>query len=153
MSAAAPTLALNGIHVPPAPSWWPPAPGWWVVAALVLFGLAFVGWRVGRRQWRRRRWAAMFDAAIVGAQTPAAQVAAMSELLRRAARRVDAAAGTLEGDAWLRFLDRGTPRPAFDGRVGALLHDGGFRREVAVADVEALRTAARARFLDWMSAR
>ena len=74
----------------------------------------------------------------------------MSELLRRAARRKDASADTLEGEAWLRFLDQGLSQPAFVAGAGALLRDGGFRADVAPHETKALRAVARQRYLDWM---
>ena len=153
MTAQAQHLALNAIHVPPAPSWWPPAPGWWLLAAVALLAAAFACWRIARRRWRRRRWATLFDTTIASADTPVAQVAAMSELLRRGARQVQPSADTLSGDDWLHFLDRGLPQPVFAAGAGALLRDGGYRRALSVAEVEALRVVSRARFLDWMGAR
>ena len=153
MSPADPSLALNPIHVPPAPSWWPPAPGWWLLAAGVLLALAFAGWRLGRRRLHRHRAARLFDTTIAQAGTPVAQLAAISELLRRAARRIEPAADTLAGDDWLRFLDRGLPQPVFAAGAGSVLRDGGFRRELSTGEVDAVRSLARARFLDWMAAR
>ena len=153
MTAQAQHLALNAIHVPPAPSWWPPAPGWWLLAAVAVLPIAFTCWRIARRRWRRRRWATLFDTTIASADTPVAQVAAMSELLRRGARQVQPSADTLTGDDWLHFLDRGLPQPVFAAGAGALLRDGGYRRALSVAEVEALRVVSRARFLDWMAAR
>jgi hypothetical protein len=153
MTAQAQHLALNAIHVPPAPSWWPPAPGWCLLAAVALLAAAFACWRIARRRWRRRRWATLFDTTIASADTPVAQVAAMSELLRRGARQVQPSADTLSGDDWLHFLDRGLPQPVFAAGAGALLRDGGYRRALSVAEVEALRVVSRARFLDWMGAR
>lgn len=153
MSAQGQALALNAIHVPPPPPWWPPAPGWWLLAAFVLLLAAFAGWLIARRHWRRRRWAVLFDDTLADATTPVAQVAAMSELLRRAARQITPHAETLAGDDWLRFLDRGLPQPVFAAGAGALLRDGGYRRVVSDAEAEALRVVSRARFLDWMSKR
>ncbi|MFC3550844.1 DUF4381 family protein [Lysobacter cavernae] len=148
------TLALRDIHQPPAPSWWPPAPGWWLLAAVVLVVIAVLWFWRARRQRKRRAIAALFDQTLAAADTPAAQVAAMSELLRRAARRRDAQADRLHGDAWLAFLDHDDKpgSPAFAQGAGRLLLDGGFRREVDAAQVEALRVLARARFLQWMGA-
>ena len=151
MSPQGQELALNAIHVPPAPPWWPPAPGWWLLAAIVLLPVAFGCWRIARRRWRRRRWSALFDETLAGAGTPVAQVAAMSDLLRRAARQVAPNAETLAGDEWLRCLDRGLPQPVFAAGAGALLRDGGYRRALSGAEVDALRIVSRARFLDWMS--
>ena len=70
----------------------------------------------------------------------------------RAARLRDPAAVRLDGDAWLRFLDAGEAPPRFLGGPGELLRDGAFRAHVDDAAVEALRVAARARFLAWMEA-
>jgi hypothetical protein len=167
---ADPTLVLRDIHQPVAPPWWPPAPGWWWLAALLLLAIASWAWFAVRRRRRQRAIAAIFDQALAGADTPSAQVAAMSELLRRAARRRDPEADRLHGDAWLQFLDgshadAGKPRgrkPAAKPRAdsasfsqgpGRLLLDGGYRREVDGGQVTELRAIARARFLDWMASK
>lgn len=145
-----PALALRDVHEGIAPAWWPPAPGWWLVAAAIVAIAASLAWR---RMRRRRRDAAilrLFDEALARAGTPSEQVAAMSELLRRAARRMDAKADTLEGEAWLRLLDQGMPRPMFADGAGALLRDGGFRPDVAAHEADALRAIARERYLRWM---
>jgi len=150
MNAAPANLPLRDIHLPPAPSWWPPAPGWWALAAAIAVLLAVVFAIHLRRQRRRRALQRLFDGAIAAAPTPAARVAAMSELLRRAARRIDPSADTLSGDDWLRFLDRDSGTPVFRSQTGKLLIEGAFRRGVHDADVEALRRVARERFLAWM---
>lgn len=148
-SAAA--LPLKDVHPGVAPGWWPPAPGWWVVFAIAC-AVAMAGAWWWHRRWRRRRaMVVLFDATLAAAKTPTAQVAAISELLRRAARRIDPRADRLEGEAWLRFLDAGLPSPVFLQGPGALLRDGAFRPTVDPAEVAALREVARRRFLDWMS--
>ena len=143
-------LPLRDVHMPPPPSWWPPAPGWWMLAAVAM--VLFLGWAAWRwRKARRRRLAGrLFDQAVAAAATPAAQVAAISALLRRAARRVEPGADALDGDAWLAFLDRGLAQDPFRHGPGALLRDGAFRPEVDAQAVQALRVPARARFIDWM---
>lgn len=161
------TLVLRDIHITPAPSWWPPAPGWWLLAAVLVAIVALVIVLRARAGRRRRRIAHWFDHAVDTAATPPAQVAAMSELLRRAGRRRDPLADRLEGDAWLAFLDEDAPkgtrrgrrakRPASASRpftegAGRLLLDGAYRRDVDRAQVEALRRVARQRFLQWMGA-
>jgi hypothetical protein len=148
-----PTLVLRDIHQPPAPSWWPPAPGWWMLFAALLLAFVAWAWWWRRRESRRIAIARLFDDAISAADTPAAKIAAMSEQLRRASRRIDPLADRLEGEEWLRFLDRGLPQPVFAAGAGALLRDGVFRRDLGEAEVEALRDIARARFVAWMESR
>jgi len=145
-----PLLKLRDIHQPPTPSWWPPAPGWWVIAAVLLLTIAVATWFAWRRRQRRRAIVQLFDQAIERADTPATKIAAMSELLRRASRRIDPDADKLQGEAWLRFLDRGLKVPMFAAGVGSTLRDGGFRRDVSALEVDGLREVTRARFLDWM---
>jgi len=142
-------LVLRDVHVPAAPSWWPPAPGWWLVFALVALALAVGLAFAWRRRRRRRSWERLFEAA---ANLPPSgeRVAAVSELLRRAARKCDPAADKLDGEAWLRFLD-GRKRGDFSGEAGRLLLDGAYRRDVDEADVARLLPLARARFLELMA--
>jgi len=141
-------LVLRDIHVPPAPGWWPPAPGWWLLGLGVLaLALAWGWWRVRVRR-RRRRLEALFDTALAAASSPAGQVAAISELLRRAARDRDATTATLAGDDWIRFL-QAQGGAGLDSTSLALLRDGGYRREVDAGEVDQLRDAAKALFLGW----
>jgi hypothetical protein len=146
-------LKLKDVHPGIAPGWWPPAPGWWMLAAIILIAVVVLaGWWLRKR----RQHAALlrfFDECVDRAETLPQQVAAMSELLRRAARRHDSAADRLEGEAWLHFLDDGLPSQPFSSGAGLLLRDGGFRADVAEDDVAALRILARQRYLLWMQRR
>lgn len=143
-------LVLRDIHAASAPSWWPPAPGWWLLFAIVLVAAAIVLTLRLRRRRRARAIARLFDDTLAQAGSSTAQIAAMSELLRRAARRRDPNADTLQGEDWLRFLDAGLKAPVFASGMGAVLVEGAFRRDVSEADVASLRTIARMRFLHWM---
>ena len=143
-------LVLRDVHEGLAPAWWPPAPGWWLLLAAILAIAAFFAWRMLRRSRRRAMILRLFDETVAQAATPSLQVAARSELLRRAARRKHANADTLDGDDWLRFLDAGLPQPVFAAGAGALLRDGGFRADVSAHEAEALRIVARERYLHWM---
>ncbi len=128
-------LVLRDVHVPPSPSWWPPAPGWWIVAgAVLLAALAVFVWLQHRRR-RMRAWQRLFDEACAMPQANE-QVAAMSELLR------------LDGDK----SDKGR-RSDFTEGAGRLLLDGGFRREVDAGELSAVKSLARARFLELMAGR
>lgn len=147
MSQGAP-LPLKDIHVPVAPHWWPPAPGWWLLGGLALAALAVAAVVAWRRARRRRALLRLFDQHVSAATEPAARVAAISELLRRAARERDPAAAALQGKDWLAFLDRNAAA-RFAGPAGRLLLEDGYRRDADLdpAEVEALRAAARERFL------
>ena len=149
-------VALRDIHQPPAPPLWPPAPGWWLLFAAVAT-VVVVAWALQvRRRRRRRRIEALFDTTVAHAGTPSQSVAAMSELLRRAARRGDPSADRLQGDAGLAMLGKQLPPgdasaldPSRD--AGRLLLDGGFRADVAQADVDALQPLARRVYLSLMA--
>jgi hypothetical protein len=149
-------LPLHDIHQPPAPPWWPPAPGWWWLAAVMVALLLFAAWWWLRARRRRAAIVRLFDERVRAAATPVERIAAMSELLRRAARRRDPAADRLQGDAWLAFLDNakatGAPRNFSEG-AGRVLLEGGFRREMDAADADALLSLARGRYLELMAVR
>ena len=152
-------LPLRDIHQPPAPPWWPPAPGWWWLAAAVLALLAFAAWRWWRARRRRAAIVRLFDERMRAAATPVERVAAMSELLRRAARQRQPGADRLQGQAWLAFLDgdakanaAGAGLPFSEGPGRALL-DAGFRREVDDQVATTLQPLARARYLELMAVR
>ena len=110
-------LQLLDVHQGTPPPWWPLAPGWWVLVALACSLLALWGWRRLRRHRRRAHALRLFDDAITAAPTPQAQVATMSELLRRAARRVRPGADVLDGEAWLALLDEGFAYQDSDGKI------------------------------------
>jgi len=145
-------LPLRDVHLPAAPDWWPPAPGWWLLAAAIATVLLLLALLSRRRRRRRQRWLALFDTALAAADTPAARIAAASELLRRAARRSAPHAVHLQGEQWLRFLD-GRQGRAFSEGDGRLLLDGGYRRDVDAGQATRLCAQARICFLALMEAR
>lgn len=146
-------LPLKDLHPGPVPAWWPPAPGWWLLAGAIALVAGAAWWWLRRRRQRRTEILRLFEDTIDVAGSPAQQVAAMSDLLRRAARRKDPLADRLQGDDWLRFLDRGMTTPSFEHGPGALLRDGAFRRDTDAGAARALRTVARERYLSWMLGR
>lgn len=144
--SAATTLALRDVQLPATPSWWPLPVGWWlVIGAVALLALAWGAWR-WHRQRVRRRWLQLFDARMQQAASPVEEVAAIAELLRRAARQHRPGAELLQGTAWLAFLDEKNSR-AFSEGDGALLLDGGYRPRVDPEAAQRLRHLARRRFL------
>lgn len=143
-------LPLRDVHLPPPPPWWPPAPGWWWVIGAVLAILGVLGWLAWRRHARRRRWQLQFDRELAAADSASGRVAAMSGLLRRAARRIEPGADTLRDEAWLRLLD-GRKGQAFSAGPGRLLLEGGFRADLPERALAALEPLARQRFLQLMA--
>ena len=142
-------LVLRDVHVPAAPSMWPPAPGWWLLAAAVLTVIAILWLLKVRQQRKLQARLRLFDEAC--RDLPAsAQIAAISELLRRAARQIDKHADRLQGEAWLQFLD-GKKGTDFSKGAGRLLLEGGFRRDVAEAELAVTKLLARSRFLELMA--
>src|SRR5690606_26075045 len=115
--------------------------------------LAFATWWWLRARRLRAAIERLFDERVRAAATPVERVAAMSELLRRAARRRDPAADCLQGDAWLIFLDGGNASRSFSEGAGRVLLEGGFRREVDAGDADALLPLARRRYLELMAVR
>ena len=114
-------LVLRDVHVPAAPSMWPPAPGWWLVAAALLTVIAVLWLLKSRQQRKLQARQRLFDEAC--RDLPAsAQIAAMSELLRRAARKLDKHADRLQGEDWLRFLDVNKGEDFSKGAVLSLIH-------------------------------
>ncbi|MGO3127735.1 MAG: DUF4381 domain-containing protein [Luteimonas sp.] len=151
--ATMPDLVLRDIHQPPAPSWWPPAVGWWwLAAALLVLVCAVAGWRLFRA-WQRRRWQRLFDAEVAAAPDAVGRIAAMSSLLRRAARGHRPDADRLHGEDWLSFLDTGVPGAPFSTGIGNTLRDGAFRRDADTLNTTALHALARARFVALMLGR
>ncbi len=144
-------LVLRDVHVPAPPPLWPPAPGWWLLVAAALSVCVVLWWIQRRRRLKKEGWQKLFDEACAS-DSSAAQVAGMSELLRRAARRTHANADRLQGDDWLRFLDGENSRD-FSAGSGRLLLEGGYRREVEAAELSALRTLAGERFFELMAKR
>jgi hypothetical protein len=142
---------LRDIHVPGEPSWWPPAPGWWLLGLVLI---AAIGWLVviGRRARRLHRARAEllheFDAVrrIHPSQTDAAaQIAALSLLLRRASKRYAPAALTLRDQSWLHYLDGDDPSRPFSAGVGQLLLDAPYRAHVEPQQADQLAALIRTR--------
>lgn len=143
-------LPLRNIHATESVPWWPLAPGWWfVIAALVVGLIALRHWQ-NVRAMRRARVIAFFDAEVSKGESVPAQVAQVSQLLRRAARQHVPAADTLQGEAWLELLNRGMKDKPFRGEVADLLLEGGFRKQANAMTLEQLLLVAQRRFALWV---
>lgn len=149
--AAADSLSLRDVHLPPSPSWWPPAPGWWLVLLALMLAVAALWYWRQRVRRRRVQSEHLFDSNVDAVESLPARIAIMSELLRRAARLRDPNADRLTGDAWLRFLDAGQSMPVFSAGAGRTLLEGGFRRDVSQQEYAALYSIVRRRFVELMT--
>ncbi|MCX7556437.1 DUF4381 domain-containing protein [Xanthomonadaceae bacterium JHOS43] len=150
---------LADIHLPGAPSWWPPSPGWWVLGVALMGLVVMVAWW-WRRRWQQARLRAMlrseFQAILAATSLPgdeARQVAALSILLRRAAMRFAPQSATLQGEAWLHFLDADDPARPFTEGPGRVLIDGPYRASVNPDAAKALVACVGPRLLAFAGAR
>lgn len=127
---------LVEVPEPPPVSMLPQTGGWIVLGLLVVALLGWLMWRAARRY----RANAYRRAALKALASAGDDPTAISEILRRAALAVyprDAVA-SLEGEAWLRFLDSTVAGDAFSAGVGKALADGPYRSSPPVAGLGAL---------------
>ncbi|MGH8054442.1 MAG: DUF4381 domain-containing protein [Stenotrophomonas sp.] len=143
-------LPLRDVHLPSAPGWWPLAPGWWLVIAAIVLIVSVIAAFYLHRKRQLRRWMQVFDQQLAVSESGPSRLAAASELLRRASRRVDPQAALLHGEPWLRFLD-GRKGNVFSKGEGRVLLEGGFHPQVDAEAVERACRLARTRFLELMA--
>jgi len=132
---------LHDIVMPPPGPWWPPAAGWyWVLgflfgAVLVLLVLAWL--RRQRNRYRREALAelARQEAALREPAARTAALAALAELLKRAALTAfpREQVAHLTGPAWFEFLDRTGRTTAFREGAGAILERAAYAPVIAAA--------------------
>jgi hypothetical protein len=129
MSDPADLANLRDIAVPPDVSFWPPAPGWWAVGAAVAVaaGLAIAA---AVRHWRRNAYR---REALRALETAGAHD--ISGILKRAALAAfpREQVASLNGAAWLAFLDRTGGTAFADTALLALTYGGSGDRDAVVA--------------------
>ena len=144
MNTQDPLANLADIHLPAPVSSWPPAPGWWLLAVLaagVVFGLIY--WLT--RRYRRLAWRREAKAKLQHLQAEKANLSAiamaseLSGLLKQAAitRYGRHHTASLNGEAWLRFLDNKGKTDAFSKGLGRALGDAIYRPDADI-DVDVL---------------
>jgi len=144
-------LVLRDVQLGDSPGWWP-LPAGWLALVLVLVGAVLLCvWLMARRWHQRRAWARQFDQAMAQADSPVAQVLMAAELLRRGALSQAPQAATLQGVAWLAWLD--ADGRSFSDGPGRLLLDGGYRPSLPPDQAQAACALARRRFITLMTTR
>jgi hypothetical protein len=139
---------LQPLIAPAAIQWWPPAPGWWLLAVLVPLLLSAL-WRLLRKlpkQRKNQRMAMQLDPLQAAALQELAQLPKpydqpagvwlqqLNALLKRLCRShyPDSHSHTLNGRAWLAFLD--TRCPAAGLTRWMILVDGAYRPQCKMDD-------------------
>jgi cbb3-type cytochrome oxidase subunit 3 len=137
------SLPLKDIHLPPDVSVWPLASGWWILIGLILFCIASGFWiyrRLKRRAGLRAANKLLLAIANDSQQTDQQKLTALSALLRRVALSTaprDQVA-SLNGPAWLAYLDKGFKDAPFSQGIGCCLADAHYRATPAEVDLPAL---------------
>ena len=138
---------LRDIHLPAPVPLWPPAPGWWLLALLMVLLLVATVWlwkRHRRTAYRRAAFKELqhLQQALRQGQADTAIISELSILLRRAAisRYGRDQVASLNGKAWLEFLDRSGRTTQFSTHAQALL-EAPYRRD-ASTQAEPLLTLA-----------
>ena len=132
-----PLANLKDIHLPPVLSWWPPAPGWWILTVLLVFLIVLCAWLLLRRYERNRpRFEALrilkeLQVQYDKSQTELTTLRTLSQLLRRSAlsfsKQEDVA--SLEGEEWLKFLDKTGKTTEFTEGVGKIFGENLFQQK------------------------
>lgn len=120
---------LRDIVVPPDVSFWPPAPGWWVVGAACAVAAGFATVAVVRH-WQRNAYRREALRALESADGRD-----ISAILKRAALAAfpREQAASLNGVAWLAFLDRTGGTAFANTALLALTYGGTGDRDAVVA--------------------
>jgi hypothetical protein len=141
-------IDLNDIHAAPPPEFWPPAPGWWMLAIILLSVLAFIYWYL-LITWRQRRKQVLILNELDHLSSTSTEELAtqVSNLLRRVSLmcfpRQEVA--SLNGKAWLKFLDRTGGDGNFTDGVGNVLATAPYALVDSTAEIDkdALKKLAR----------
>jgi hypothetical protein len=121
---------LRDIVVPPDVSLWPPAPGWWIVGAAVVASAAVVAAAtIARHRRNAYRRAALRE-------LMTADAGAISAILKRAALAAfpREKVASLNGAAWLTFLDRTGGTRFVSSDLETLTYGGDGDRAAAAAE-------------------
>lgn len=130
---------LHDIHLPPPIPVWPLAPGWYVLGLFIISLLLICSYRYWRHLKKQayRKWALRELQRIQQGydQEPLSYLSAISTLLRRIAITAypQQTVASLQGQAWLAFLDRTGKTNQFSQGVGKILADAPYQSQLNTA--------------------
>ncbi len=146
---------LHDVIAPPPVPWWPPAPGWyWLISfafilILVLILKTIIHWQRNRYRREALTELARHELALRDPQQRASALAAVAELLKRAALSTfpRTQVATLTGNDWFQFLDRTGRTSAFTQGHGAMLENVAYdpRTAGSVNEIQAAELASHIR--------
>ena len=128
-------LPLKDIHLPEAIGWWPPASGWWLSLVFLIFLFILIVYLYKRLTRKSAVKSAQKLLQHIRQQPIDSRktLTELSSLLRRTAistgNRNQIA--SLNGQAWLEYLDRSMPDAPFSQGVGRCLADAHYRPSAA----------------------
>ena len=139
MNPTDPLANLADIQIPDPVSAWPPAPGWWILAALVLAVLIGVPlWLIKRHRKRAYRREALAQLQLLQNRkdelSATEMASALSGLLKQVAITLFGRQHTasLNGEAWLQFLDAKGNTSDFTQGPGRVLGNDIYRPDASV---------------------
>lgn len=138
------TLSLRDIHLPDAIDWWPPAMAWWCIAILIpsLFILIIYLYKLWTRQTAvKTAKKHLLKIKQDDTLNDGKKLIAISVILRRVAMSVSSRKQTasLNGQAWLQYLDNSMPNSDFTLGIGKYLADTHYRKTTSAdLDISAL---------------
>ena len=138
-------INLKDIHLPPPVSFWPPAPGWWILSVLLISSFFFGAMWFYRVQKKRKpknealRILKNLQILHQNSQDELESLRNLSNLLRRTALTIyeNDTVASLQGSAWLEFLDKTGKTKEFTQGVGKVLGNEVFKQNVN-PDINAL---------------
>ena len=135
-----PQLDLRDIHLPNVISWWPPAIGWWLLLGLILLAIWGAWLLIKKLRQDTSKKAANKLLASIKQQASGDKLQTIRELsvcLRRFQMSDEnrGQVASLNGQAWLQYLDQFVEGKPFSEGIGRCLADGPYQKSLT-ADVD-----------------
>ena len=135
-----PQLDLRDIHLPNVISWWPPAIGWWLLLGLILLAIWGAWLLIKKLRQDTSKKAANKLLASIKQQASGDKLQTIRELsvcLRRfqMSNEQREQAASLNGQAWLQYLDQFVEGKPFSEGIGRCLADAPYQKSLT-ADVD-----------------